>query len=321
MTDLGNRSWWSYLINIRYILVLVVLAGCLVLSNLTRAAAPGGTKFIGTTWSGFTSPLFGTLFNQITPENAGKWGNVEPQKGVFLWHQLDAMYALAKRRHLIVKQHNMIWGQNQPHWITDRNAAAAVRTWFAAFARRYGTRTALMDVVNEPLQSPPAYRAGLPGGNTKWGWVIWCYRLARQYFPHTKLLINDYDILDSTKNTLRYARLIALLQKRGLIDGIGCQAHGLEHVQSPVIRKNLAILSRLHVPIYISEYDLNQKSDSGQLAQMKRQFPIFWKDPHVAGVTFWDFKQGHTWKRFTWLVHRNGKPRPAMVWLRHYLRR
>ncbi len=36
--------------------------------------------------------------------------NVEPQRGVFLWLKLDAMYALAKRCHLIVKQHNLIWG-------------------------------------------------------------------------------------------------------------------------------------------------------------------------------------------------------------------
>lgn len=306
---------------IRYILIPLVLLGCLQLSNLARAAAPADAKFLGTTWSGFTSPLFGTLFNQITPENAGKWGNVEPQKGIFLWRNLDAMYALAKRRHLIVKQHNMVWGQNQPRWVNKSNAKAAVRQWFAAFARRYASRTALMDVVNEPLQNPPAYRAGLPGGNTKWGWVIWCYRLARHYFPHTKLLINDYDILDSTPNTLRYAKLITLLKTRGLIDGIGCQAHGLERVKTALIRKNLAILSRLNVPIYISEYDLNQKSDPVQLAQMKRQFPVFWKAPKVAGVTFWDFKQGHTWRHYTYLVHRNGAPRPALVWLRRYLDR
>ncbi len=305
----------------RYILILAALSGCLALSNLTRAAAPNRAKFLGTTWSGFNSPLFGTLFNQITPENAGKWGNVEPQKGVFLWRNLDAMYTLAKRRHLIVKQHNMIWGQNQPRWVNKSNAKAAVRQWFAAFARRYASRTALMDVVNEPLQNPPAYRTGLPGGNTKWGWVIWCYRLARHDFPHTKLLINDYDILDSTQNTLRYARLITLLKNRDLIDGIGCQAHGLERVKTALIRKNLAVLSRLKVPIYISEYDLNQKSDVAQLAQMKLQFPVFWRDPHVAGVTFWDFKQGHTWLRYTYLVHRDGKPRPAMVWLRRYLGR
>lgn len=300
---------------------LMVAYLALVCMAAGGAAAGQIPRFVGTTWSEFPSPLFGTVFTQITPENAGKWGNVEPQKGVFLWRNLDAMYALAKRRHLIVKQHNMIWGQNQPRWVNKSNAKAAVRQWFAAFARRFASRTALMDVVNEPLQHPPAYRAGLPGGNTKWGWVIWCYQQARHYFPHTKLLINDYGILDSTQNTLRYARLIVLLKNRGLIDGIGCQAHGLERVKTALIRKNLAILSRLNVTIYISEYDLNQKSNAAQLAQMKRQFPVFWRDPHVGGVTFWDFKQGHTWLPHTWLVHRNGQPRPAFSWLRRYLRR
>jgi GH35 family endo-1,4-beta-xylanase len=41
---------------------------------------------------------------------------------------------------------------------------------------------------------------------------------------------------------------------------------------------------------------------------MKTQFPIFWMDPHVAGITFWDIKQGHTWLPHTYLVLRNGTP-------------
>ncbi len=290
-----------------------------ILPLQSYAQARNIPRFVGTTWSGFNSPLFGTLFTQITPENAGKWGLVEPRPGVFHWQALDAMYKLARRRHLIIKQHNMIWGQQQPAWVNNGNARKAVIAWFAAFARRYGSRTALMDVVNEPLQHPPAYRAGLPGGSSRWGWVVWTYQLARKYFPHTKLLINDYNILNSVRNTQRYARLIHILLQKHLIDGIGCQAHGLERTPSSLIRRNLRTLAALDIPIYISEYDLNWKSDALQLAQMKRQFPIFWNDPHVAGITFWDFKQGHTWLPYTYLVKRNGRPRPALAWLRHYL--
>lgn len=290
------------------------------LSVSVRAQDSHLPRFVGTTWSGFSSRYFGTIFRQITPENAGKWGNVEPRPGVFHWRALDQMYRLAARRHLIVKEHNLIWGQQQPLWVNAGNARHAVEQWFAAFAHRYGSRTALMDVVNEPLQHPPVYRRGLPGGGTRWGWVIWCYRLARHDFPHTRLLLNDYNILNSPRNARIYADLVHRLKSLGLIDGVGCQAHGLEHTPLQVIRRCLRIVHRAGVPVYISEYDLNWASDARQLRQMRAQFPIFWNDPHVAGVTFWDFLQGHTWLPHTYLIRADGQPRPAFRWLEGYLK-
>ena len=288
------------------------------------ANGPYGNRFVGTSWSGFDSPLFGTIFTQVTPEYVGYWGFVEHHEGKFNWGPLDAMYTLAARKHLLVEQHNMIWGQHQwpsimTQWVNKHNAAAAVRAWFAAYAARYNGRFQFVNVVNEPLHDPPAYRAGLPGGKTKWGWVLWAYRLARKDFPHAKLQINQYNILNDPKETLRYIKLIKKLQTRNLLDGFGCQAHFLEHTKTTVIRENLHRLNRLGLPIYISEFDLNWKSDKNQLWQMKTQFPIFWNDPHVAGVTFWDFKQGHTWLPFTYLIRHNGTPRPALVWLKTYL--
>jgi endo-1,4-beta-xylanase len=316
-------------VQLREIFLIRTSSRCLCASLVLALACPlvstvwarGGKlpRFVGTTWSGFSSPYFGALFKQITPENAGKWGNIEPQPGRFYWRALDRMYALAARRHLMVKEHNLIWGQQQPGWVKVQNARRAVKQWFAAFARRYGYRTALMDVVNEPLQHPPAYRRGLPGGDTRWGWVVWCYRLARRDFPHTRLLLNDYNILNSPRNARIYAGLVRRLKASGLIDGVGCQAHGLEHTPAKTIRRCLRIVESTGVPVYISEYDLNWKSGARQLAQMRSQFPIFWGDPHIVGITFWDFLQGHTWLPYTYLIRRNGRPRPAFQWLEKYL--
>ncbi len=299
---------------------LSVVLALLAFSIPAFGRTPNGRRFVGTTWSGFNSPYFGSLFKQITPENAGKWGSVEPRPGVFHWWALDKMYRLAARRHLIVKEHNLIWGEQQPIWVNQHNAKRAVEKWFAAFARRYASRTVLMDVVNEPLQHPPAYRAGLPGGNTRWGWVIWCYRLARRDFPHTKLLLNDYNILNSPANARTYAALARRLKTFGVIDGVGCQAHGLEHTPLNTIRRCLRIVQSAGVPVYISEFDLNWKSSARQLSQMRAQFPLFWNDHHVAGITFWDFLQGHTWLPYTYLMSSDGKPRPALKWLERFLK-
>jgi len=50
--------------------------------------------------------------------------------------------------------------------------------------------------------------------------------LAREIFPEdTKLMINDYGILNDMNAAGRYREIIELLQLRGLIDGIGVQGH------------------------------------------------------------------------------------------------
>ena len=53
---------------------------------------------------------------------------------------------------------------------------------------------------------------------------------------------------------------------------------------------------------------------------MKSQFPLFWNDPHVRGITFWDFVQGHIWQKDAYLIRSDGSERPAMKWLVSYVR-
>ena len=279
--------------------------------------------FLGTTWQDTAYPSFGDFFTQLTPENDGKWGSVEPVQGTFDWSHLSAMYTLAAQRGMLVKQHNMIWKGQQPAWVTAGNATSAEQAWFSAYAGKFSPN--VMDVVNEPLDGAPQYASGLPDGGTSsssyggFGWVVQAYKLARTDFPNATLLINDYGILASGTKTAQYMALIKTLKSKGLIDGIGLEAHGLEHVSTQTIQTDLNTLDTLGLPIYISEYDLNQSNDAAQLAQMKAQFPIFYTNSMVKGVTLWDFAYGHTWQSNANLLYANGNPRPAMQWLERYV--
>ncbi|MFN7980433.1 MAG: hypothetical protein U0Q11_01115 [Vicinamibacterales bacterium] len=49
-------------------------------------------------------------------------------------------------------------------------------------------------------------------------------------------------------------------------------------------------------------------------------FPLFWESPAVAGITFWGYVDGATWKSHAGLI-RDGAPRPALTWPMEYLRR
>ena len=294
-------------------------AGAAIALALADVGPAIGRPFLGTTWQGVAYPSFSGFFTQLTPENDGKWGSVEPSPGTFNWSNLSAMYALAAQRGMLVKQHNMIWSQQQPYWVNSVNATTAERKWFSAYANEFSPN--LMDVVNEPLDGSPSYASGLPDGGTSsssyggFGWVVQAYQLARTDFPNATLLINDYGILASATKTAQYMSLINVLKSKGLIDGIGLEAHGLENFSSATIQSNLNKLDTLDLPIYISEYDLNQTSDQAQLTQMQTQFPIFYTNSMVQGVTLWDFAYGHTWQPNANLLYANGNPRPAMQWL------
>jgi GH35 family endo-1,4-beta-xylanase len=297
------------------------------------ALATGSPKFLG---SAGDSPdnNFVNYWTQLTPENAGKWGSVGTSTDTTQWNWsgLDNDYNYAKNHGLIFKDHNLIWGAQQPSWISGLDSAhqlSYIKTWMRMVGQRYPDME-MIDVVNEPLygHQPPDgdngranYEKALGGtGTTGWDWLIKSFELARQYIPHAKLLINEYGILNSYGNTTSYIQIIGLLKDRGLIDGIGEQGHGFESVRADTIQSNLDRLAALGLPIYISEFDLNIQDDNQQMAKYQELFPILWQHPAVKGITLWGYIQGKTWIPNSYLVKTDGTYRPALKWLADYIK-
>ncbi|HUI10373.1 MAG TPA: endo-1,4-beta-xylanase [Bacteroidota bacterium] len=320
-----------------------ICGGALLLSlalwGVPRAAAQplarGKGKFLGCSLGAVRSD-FTQYWNQVTPEDAGKWGSVEYTQGTFTWAGVNAEYNLALNNGLPFKYHNLVWGNEQPSWITSLDSVsqrAAVVTWIDTVAYGFGS-SSLVDVVNEPLHAPPPYMNALGGkGSTGWDWLVNSFTLARaDFFPGVKLLVNDYNILQSNTVTDSYIGIIDTLRARKLIDGIGIQGHYFEF-KSPqgatpaysypvsTLKENLDRLTALGLPVYISEFDIDEASDSVQLANYQTYFPLFWEDPGVKGMTLWGYVQGLTWKPNAYLVRTDGSERPALRWLRQYLAR
>jgi endo-1,4-beta-xylanase len=293
--------------------------------------ATGQAKFLG----GVSSPPqlvnFTAYWNQVTPENAGKWGSVEATRDVMNWSELDIAYALAKDNGFPFRMHNLIWGNQQPAWIEALSPAeqlGEIQQWFAAVAERYPDID-FIDVVNEPLHNPPAgaghgnYIDALGGtGATGWDWVLASFRLARQYFPHAKLGLNEFSITNSTADMQRYIEIIQLLQAEALIDTVGVQGHAFStRVPAATTIANLdRLATATGLPIYITELDIDGPTDDVQLADYQRIFPAFWEHPAVRGITLWGYRPGH-WRtaQGAYIVLENGAERPAMVWLKDYV--
>ncbi|WP_179031079.1 endo-1,4-beta-xylanase [Paenibacillus kribbensis] len=305
----------------------LALAGVLLSSVLVNQADAGlvnGSKFLGNVIAGSVPAGYGTYWNQVTPENSTKWGSVEGSRNNMNWSQADTAYNYARSNGFPFKFHTLVWGSQEPGWVSGLSAAdqkAEVTQWIKAAGQRY-PNAAFVDVVNEPLHAKPSFRNAIGGdGSTGWDWVIWSFQQARQAFPNSKLLINEYGIISDPSLTDQYVNIINQLKSRGLIDGIGIQCHqfNMDTVSVNTMNTVLNKLAATGLPIYVSELDITG-DDNTQLARYKEKFPVLWQHPSVKGVTLWGYIQGQTWKANTHLLNSNGTERPALQWLRQYLR-
>jgi arabinoxylan arabinofuranohydrolase len=276
--------------------------------------------FVGNiTTNGSVRSDFTQYWNQITPENEGKWGSVEPTRDVYNWSGLDQAYNYAVSHNIPFKQHTFIWGNQAPGWINGLSAAeqaAEIEEWIRDFCARY-PKTALIDVVNEatPGHAPAGFAQNAFGNN----WIIRSFQLARQYCPNAVLILNDYNVL--SWDTDKFIAMARPAVEAGVVDALGAQGHGLESWSVANLQTNLNKVAALGLPIYITEYDVARTNDQEQLQIMQAQFPLFRNHASVAGITLWGYVVGSTWVNGSGLIYSDGTKRPAMTWLMNYLGR
>jgi endo-1,4-beta-xylanase len=284
------------------------------------------SKFLGNIIANNIPDNFDEYWNQITPENAGKWGSVEGTRGTMNWASLDLAYDHAKNKEYPFKYHTFVWGQQEPSWLKNLSAAeqlAELREFMQTVAQRY-TGIDFIDVVNEPLHAPSSMKEALGGnGSTGWDWVIKSFEFAREFFPNAKLHLNEYGIISSVNAANEYMSIITALKNKNLIDGIGIQCHefNVNNVSVNTMNQVLDILGSSGLPVYVSELDINGNpvSEENQYTIYKEKFPVLWQHEAVAGVTLWGYITGRTWKEGTGIVEQNGKERKAMRWLKEYM--
>jgi len=337
-----------------------ILALALLIAALTPSAAAAQTfpiygqdKWLGSV-NELTRPLFKEYFNQVTPENAGKWGSAAgtTRTNPMRWTNLDTAYNFAQDNGYPFNFHVLVWGNQQPTWMAALPAEeqlVEIKKWFAAVAERY-PNIKWLQVVNEPLHDPPDctppfnqgtancnasgnYARALGGANgtdgTGWDWILNAFRLAKQYFPNTKLMINDYSITNNDNDTGRYIQIINLLKAENLIHTVGVQGHAFSTTGNMAQHKaNLDRLAATGLPIQVTELDIDGQASGGvpgdevQLRNYRRIVPTFWQHPAVEGITVWGWRQPNHWRNAqnAPIVLSNDTPKPAALWLYNYVR-
>jgi endo-1,4-beta-xylanase len=294
--------------------------------------AQGQPKFLGMVCCGNQRPFLERYFNQVTPENAGKWGSVEGTRDVYNWAGIDEALTVAQDNGFPFRFHVLLWGSQQPAWMATlppEEQLAEIRQWFEAVNERYGEALTYIEVVNEFENQPPTaenegnYVDALGGaGVSGFDWVLTAFRMAREVFgADAQLMLNEYSVLNNDERTGRYVALVAALQAEGLINVLGVQGHAFS-TTGPLEQQvtNLNLLGGTGLKVMFTEMDLDGP-EPVQLVNFQRLFPSFWENPNVLGITLWGYREG-MWRddQQATLVYPNGAEKPALRWLKGYLR-
>jgi endo-1,4-beta-xylanase len=284
-------------------------------------------KFVGNiTTGGRVRSDFIEYWDQITPENEGKWGSVESTRDDMNWDGLDAAYQYAKDHGIPFKQHTFVWGSQQPGWIAGLSQSeqrAEVEEWIRLYCERYPD-TQMIDVVNEPPpHTTPSYAGALGGaGASGYDWIVQAFEWAEQYCPNAILILNDYNTIEYKNDNDHFIDIVNRIKAAGApIDAIGAQAHAAYNVPTDTVKMYIDKLAATGLPVYISEYDINLASDDQQRQVMASQMTMFWNHEDIPGITIWGYIEGQTWLANTGLMSSGGEQRPAMTWLMDFLDR
>lgn len=306
----------------------LLAAALIVLPAAPAQIAAGKPKFLGNIVANSVPASFNTYWNQITPENAAKWGSVEGTRNAMNWTALDTAYNHAKANGFKFKLHTLVWGSQYPSWITTLSTAdqrAEIEQWMTLLAARYPDAWAV-DVVNEPVKTPMPFKDALGGdGATGWDWVIKSFELARAKFPNAKLLINEYGTENDASARNQMLTIINLLKNRNLIDGIGIQAHAfnLDNMSAAQMTTCLDAYAATGLDLYITELDIRgigtTQTETAQSSKYQELFPVMWTHASVKGITLWGYITGQTWLANTGILNADGTERAALTWLKGYV--
>jgi endo-1,4-beta-xylanase len=175
--------------------------------------------------------LAATQLTSVTPENAMKWGLVEPIRGEFDWKGADALVAFAKANGQRIRGHTLVWHSQLPPWLINGafrpdELKDLMVAHITEEAGRYRGAIYAWDVVNEPFTDDGQWRKSIWYDAMGPDYIAIALRAARAADPEAKLYVNDYNVeTDGPKMRALYDLVASLKREGAPIDGVGLQSH------------------------------------------------------------------------------------------------
>jgi endo-1,4-beta-xylanase len=249
-------------------------------------------------------------FSYVTPENAMKWGLVQPTPDARNYFEADEIVARAMENGQQVKGHTLVWHDTLPPWIGPDTPPDAFRNSLEGHVRttvkRYRGMVRAWDVVNEALWEDGELRSSILLDKMGPGFIGEAFRWAREEDPDAKLYFNDYSVLWLNPKSDGMYELVKQLLAEGVpIDGVSFQSH-LTAASPPHINKILQNFQRfadLGLLLHIGELDVRIGGMTGGMDKvMAQQRQIYMTvfgacalQPACEGITTWGVSDRYTW--------------------------
>lgn len=270
--------------------------------------------------------VFLTNFNAAVTENALKWHDMEPTRGIVNYRTVEAILAWTADHGLPLRGHNIFWGipnRVQP-WLKEMPDDAlrdALRERALDVGRRFRGRFAEYDLNNEMIHGN-YYEDRLGPGITRQmaDWV-------REGDPTAVLYLNDYDILTGVRLADYVRHIRALLDQGTPIAGIGVQGHLHDESFEPAaLHHALRTLSEFNLPIRVTEFNMpgqrsrfykdrslrmTEAEEQAKAERLAEYYRICFSYPRVEGILMWGFWEGANWIPASSLYRRDWSPLPA----------
>lgn len=281
-----------------------------------------------------------TTFNSVTPENELKWASVHPARNTWNFGPADRIIDFAKKNHLQVKGHNLIWDQklidSTPDWVLaiddPTELRVAVTDHIRTLMRHYRGAVDRWDVVNEPLQTLGAdlydnhFRQILGDG-----YIDEMFAIAHDADPAARLFLNEATVEFLPDKAAALVDLVKDLVDHGVpIDGVGIQAHLVAGtIDSVAVKRLIDDLEGLGVEVAITELDVPTTTGADPLATQADTYSQalgVCLDENCREVTLWGFTDRYTWIDATFgpgraplPFDRDYRPKPALTAIRERL--
>ncbi len=243
----------------------------------------------------------------VTPENAMKWGPVEPAPGLFDWKEADAVVAFAKANGQKIRGHALVWHQQLPLWLINgvfrpEEVKDLMVAHISEEAGRYKGAIYAWDVVNEPFADDGTWRHSIWYDAMGPDYVAIALKAARAADPGARLYVNDYNVESDGPKMRALYDLVASLKRAGApIDGVGLQSHFVSGGAPRDIQSVMQKFASLGVDVAVTELDFRIRlpTDASALTAQAADYAYVVgacrATPRCVGITTWGVTDDHSW--------------------------
>jgi GH35 family endo-1,4-beta-xylanase len=265
-------------------------------------------------------------FNMVVPENAMKWGAVQPAPDQYAWALPNAIVKIAQQNKQKIRGHTLVWHEQLPNWvlqINDRDTMlAALKDHIQTTVKHFKGQIDTWDVINEAISDSGGLR------NTPFLKTIGkeyfelAFRWAHEADPDAKLFYNDYNTDGINRKSDDVYELVKDLKAKGVpITGVGFQAHidaGFNVVSQRVL-ENYQRFRDLGLEIQITELDVQSSSSYPANEHLTRQAKVYSDmletclKVRCSAFMMWGLTDAHSWRagRSPLIFDGSYAPKPA----------